>query len=227
MVSGDLCIYVYDNSDNVCDPGPSPSPRSSLTHAHGSMVVTTMDPCLCQNRRDLRSQQQKDHVQGLPAEVGLVLVIRTEERWHCPGATWCGGVTTVDYLQWGCWWQGDWCPPRLTASTCDFDGCAQAISRQAISRAISIACTDFFSVCARRWFQIGVFRPIRVDHTDFFQVAIKTHSFIDPPQSLHVLLSRAEWGARRRWNSSILARGSKRIEDHRIDPIRITGCCFL
>ena len=46
----------------------------------------------------LRAQPQKEQVQGLQAEGGLVLAIRTEERWLCAGATWCGGVTTVDYV---------------------------------------------------------------------------------------------------------------------------------
>ena len=46
----------------------------------------------------LRAQPPKKQLQGLPEEEGgLVLVSRTEERWHCAGATWCGGVTTGDY----------------------------------------------------------------------------------------------------------------------------------
>ncbi len=45
----------------------------------------------------LRAQPPKEQVQGLPAEDALVLASRTEELWHCAGATWCGSVTAGDY----------------------------------------------------------------------------------------------------------------------------------
>ncbi len=38
----------------------------------------------------------------------------------------------------------------------------------------------------RHRIQIGMFRPIRVDHTNCLQVAIKTHSFVQYPGTVHL-----------------------------------------